>query len=114
MDQEKINQILKDPLEQDLLHTNRLARLAFVGGYGYPRVNPDWFYWNGAQILICTATFASKVRALKRNPKIALTVHPDTQPPHVMLVSGTGRIDIVDGIPFEYLEASKKGIPDQK
>ena len=112
MDQEKINQVLNDPLGQDLLRTN-LVRLAYLGGDGYPRVIPIGFYWNGAQIIVCTATNAPKVRALAKNPKVALTIDTDTQPPHVLLVRGTAHIDVVDGVPFEYLEASKKGIPEQ-
>ena len=114
MDQEKINQVLNDPLGQDLLHTNHLVRLAYIGGDGYPRVIPIGFYWNGTQIIVCTATNAPKVRALTRNPKVALTIDTDTQPPHVLFVRGTAQIDVVDGVPFEYLEASKKGIPEQQ
>ena len=35
-------------------------------------------------------------------------------PPHVLLVRGTAAIDIVDGVPPEYLAASRKGVgPDQ-
>lgn len=114
MDQEKINQALNDPLGQELLRTHQLARLAYLGGDGYPRVIPIGFYWNGAQIIVCTATTAPKVRALAKNPKVALTIDTDTQPPHVLLVRGTAHIDVVDGVPFEYLEASKKGIPEQQ
>ena len=114
MDQEKINQVLNDPLGQNLLRANRLTRLAYIGGDGYPRVIPIGFYWNGAQIIVCTATNAPKVRALARNPKVALTIDTETQPPHVLLVRGTAHIDVVDGVPFEYLEASKKGIPEQQ
>ncbi len=114
MDQEKINQVLNDPLGQDLLHANHLVRLAYIGGDGYPRVIPVGFYWNGTQIIVCTATNAPKVRALTRNPKVALTIDTDTQPPHVLLVRGTAQIDVVDGVPFEYLEASRKGIPEQQ
>jgi hypothetical protein len=51
------------------------------------------------------------VRALQTNPKVALTVDTDTQPPHVLLVRGTASVEIVDGIPAEYFEASKKYIP---
>ena len=112
MDQEKIYQVLNDPLGKELLHTNKLARLAYVGGDGYPRVIPIGFYWNGAQIIVCTATSAPKVRALAKNPRVALTIDTDTQPPHVLLVRGTADINVVDGVPFEYLEASKKGIPE--
>ena len=114
MDREKVIHVLNDPLGQDLLNTNHLVRLAYIGGDGYPRVIPIGFYWNGAQIIVCTATNAPKVRALARNPKVALTIDTDTQPPHVLLVRGTAHIEVVDGVPFEYLEASKKGIPEQQ
>ncbi len=114
MDQDKVIQVLNDPLGQDLLHTNILARLAYTGVDGYPRVIPIGFYWNGAQIIVCTATIAPKVRALAKNPKVALTIDTDTQPPHVLLVRGTAFIEVVEGVPYEYLEASKKGIPEQQ
>ena len=114
MDPKKVMQVLNDPLGQDLLHVNKLVRLAYIGGDGYPRVIPIGFYWNGAQIIVCTATSAPKVRALANNPKVALTIDTDTQPPHVLLVRGTAQIEVVDGVPFEYLEASKKGIPEQQ
>jgi uncharacterized pyridoxamine 5'-phosphate oxidase family protein len=114
MDQEKVIHVLNDPLGQDLLNTNNLVRLAYIGGDGYPRVIPIGFYWNGTQIIVCTATNAPKVRALAKNPKVALTIDTDTQPPHVLLVRGTAQIEVVEGVPFEYLEASKKGIPEQQ
>jgi hypothetical protein len=114
MDQEKVMQVLNDPLGQDLLHSSKLVRLAYIGRDGYPRVIPIGFYWNGAQIIVCTATSAPKVQALARNPKVALTIDTDTQPPHVLLVRGTAQIEVVDGVPIEYLQASKKGIPEQQ
>ncbi len=114
MDHEKVMQVLTDPLGQDLLRTTRLARLAYMGRDGYPRVIPIGFYWNGAQIIVCTAPSAPKVRALAKNPKVALTIDTDTQPPHVLLVRGTAQIEVIEGVPFEYLEASKKGIPEQQ
>jgi len=57
---------------------------------------------------------APKVSALKTNPKVAFTVDTNAFPPHVLLVRGTAAIDIVDGVPPEYLAASRKGVgPDQ-
>jgi len=114
MDQEKVLQVLNDPLGQELLRTNKLVRLAYLGGDGYPRVIPIGFYWNGAQIIICTAPTAPKVRALAKNPHVALTIDTESQPPHVLLVRGIARIEVVEGVPFEYLEASRKGIPEQQ
>src|SRR5262249_25452737 len=54
------------------------------------------------------------VPALKTNPRVAFTVDTNAFPPHVLLVRGTAAVDIVDGVPPEYLAASRKGVgPDQ-
>jgi hypothetical protein len=56
----------------------------------------------------------AKVRALQQNPRVAITV--DTQdhyPPRgVLLVRGTASLELVDGVPDEYVEASRKLVPD--
>ena len=111
MRQEDVVHVLNDPLAQELLHSPLLARLAYNGRNGYPRVIPIGYYWSAGQFIVCTATNAPKVRALQTDPKVALTVDTETQPPHVLLVQGTASVEIVDGIPAEYLEASKKYIP---
>src|SRR6266487_476745 len=55
-----------------------------------------------------------KVKALQANPKVALTIDTNTFPPHVLLVRGTARVDIVDGVAPEYLEGTKKYVaPEQ-
>ena len=74
MDQEKVIQVLNDPIGQTLLNGDYLVRLAYTGLDGNPRVIPIGQYWNGAQIVICTAPSAPKVRALAKNAKVALTI----------------------------------------
>jgi hypothetical protein len=111
MKREDVIAVLNDPLAQELLHSPTLARLAYVGLDGYPRAIPIGYYWNGDRMIICTAAIAPKVAALRVNPKVALTVDTDTQPPHVLLVRGTAALEIVDGIPSEYLAASRKYFP---
>jgi hypothetical protein len=108
MRHEDVIQVLNDPLAQELLHAPLLARLAYTGPDCFPRVIPIGYHWNGAQFVVCTAPTAPKVRALATRPKVALTIDTDTQPPHVLLVRGTASIEVVDGVPPEYLEASKK------
>jgi nitroimidazol reductase NimA-like FMN-containing flavoprotein (pyridoxamine 5'-phosphate oxidase superfamily) len=108
MDKEQVIQVLNDPLGQKLLHADIPARLAYNGPDGNPRVIPVGFYWNGAQIIVCTAPTAPKARALARNPKVALTIDTYPDPTHVLLVRGTANIEVVEGVPFEYLEAAKK------
>jgi hypothetical protein len=45
---------------------------------------------------------------------VALTIDTNTFPPHVLLVRGRVSIDIVDGIPSDYLDALRKIVgPDQ-
>jgi hypothetical protein len=51
------------------------------------------------------------VRALRRDPRVALTIDTDSQPPNVLLVRGVVTVEIVDGVPGEYLAASQKGLP---
>ncbi len=115
MDQEQVIHVLNDPLGQDLLNTNSLARLAYLGRRWLSTGDPDWVLleWCSDHRLYWRTT-APKVRALGRNPKVALTIDTDTQPPHVLLVRGTAQIEVIEGVAFEYLAASKKGIPEQQ
>ncbi len=71
---------------------------------------PIGYHWNDGRFIVCTATNAPKVRALKGDPKVALTIDTDTQPPHVLLVRGTASVEIVDGVPSEFLTASRKAV----
>jgi Pyridoxamine 5'-phosphate oxidase len=114
MQQQDVMRVLNDPLAQELMRSNIPARLAYVGPDGFPRAIPIGFHWNGADFVLSTVPHAPKVSALKSNPKVALTIDTVAFPPHVLLVRGTAAIDIVDGVPPEYLEASRKSItPDQ-
>lgn len=114
MKREAVLDVLGDPLAQALLHSRVLARLAYNGSDGYPRVVPIGYFWRGGEFIVCTAVNAPKVRALQINPKVALTVDTEAQPPHILLVRGTASVEIVDGVPPEYLEASKRYVPPEQ
>jgi hypothetical protein len=114
MRHEDVVNVLDDPLAQELLNSAIPGRVAYTGTDGSPRVVPLGFYWNGAQIVVCTAPSAPKVAALTKNPKIALTIDTNMQPPHVLLVRGTASIDIVDGVAPEFLEASRKLVDESQ
>jgi len=114
MQPQDVTRVLSDPLAQELMRSSIPARLAYVGPDGFPRAIPIGFHWNGVQFVLCTVPHAPKVSALKANPKVAFTVDTNAFPPHVLLVRGTAAIDMVDGVPPEYLAASRKGVgPDQ-
>ena len=112
MDKAEVMRVLNDPVSQRLLHSPLLARLAYSGRDGAPRVVPVGYIWTGSTLITCTATAAPKVRSLQRDPRVALTVDTEAQPPNVLLVRGSASIDIVDGVPDEFLEASHKAVPE--
>ena len=113
MQHETVMNVLSDPLAQELLGSPLLARLGYIGADGAPRVVPVGYVWDGSTFIVCTAVQAPKVRALASNAKVALSIDTDThtQPPHVLLVRGTATVEIVDGVPNEFLEASDKSLP---
>jgi nitroimidazol reductase NimA-like FMN-containing flavoprotein (pyridoxamine 5'-phosphate oxidase superfamily) len=94
--------LLDDPVAQELLHSNIPARLAYVWPDGTPRVVPVWFHWNGAEFVLATPPKAPKLKALKVNPKVALTIDDNTFPHNVLMVRGTATLEEVDGIVPEY------------
>jgi uncharacterized protein YndB with AHSA1/START domain len=100
--------VLDDPVSQELLNSAIPARMAYTGLDGAPRVVPMGFWWNGREIVVCTADVAPKVRALQADSRLALTIDTEGQPPHVLLIRGTASIEIVDGVPDEYVKASGK------
>jgi hypothetical protein len=114
MKRDEILAILNEPLAQELMQSRAPARVAYTGLDGFPRVVPLGFHWNGAEFIICTTPNAPKVRALAANPHVAMTLDTDAFPPHVLLVRGTAALETVDGVPPEYLTASRKAVsPDQ-
>lgn len=111
MNQARALSVLNTAAAQELLRSQLLMRLGYIGSDGYPRVIPIGYVWDGNSFIVCTAENAPKVRALTANPRVALTIDTETQPPQILLVRGTANIGIVDGVPSEYLDASRKYVP---
>jgi hypothetical protein len=111
MNKEKILQVLNHKYSQDLMSSNIPARLAYTGKDGFPRVIPIAFHWTGEDIVVCTIPSSPKVSSIRRNPQVALTIDTERFPPHMLLVRGTSTVEIVDGLPCEYVEASRKIVP---
>jgi hypothetical protein len=99
---------LNDPGSQQLLRHGRLARLAYAGTDGFPRVIPIGFLWQGERVYMCTASIAPKVKAIAARPEVALTIDTDDGPARALLIRGKAEIEIVDGVPPEYIAASAK------
>ena len=115
MQPNEISEVLNRLMSQELLARD-ITRLAYVAKDGTPRTIPIGFTWNGSQIVMCTTKNAPKLPALRRNPAVALTIDTEVHPPKILLIRGRAELDVVEGIPDEYLEASGtyQMTPDQR
>jgi hypothetical protein len=95
--------VLDRPISQELLARD-LTRVAYVATDGTPRSIPIAFTWNGSEIVLCTTKNAPKLPALRRNPMVALTIDTEVHPPKILLIRGRAELDVVNGIPDEYLQ----------
>ncbi|GAA4360808.1 pyridoxamine 5'-phosphate oxidase family protein [Actinomadura verrucosospora] len=103
MEQHEITEILNRPYSQELLARD-VTRLAYVAKDGTPRNVPIAFTWNGSEIVMCTSRNAPKLAHLRENPMVALTIDTEVHPPKILLIRGRAELDVVDGIPDEYLQ----------
>jgi hypothetical protein len=103
MQPNEIIEVLNRPISQELLARD-LTRMAYVARDGTPRNVLIGFIWNGSEIVMCTATNAPKLLSLRANPMVALTIDTEVHPPRILLIRGRAELDIVDGIPDEYLQ----------
>jgi PPOX class probable F420-dependent enzyme len=101
-------ELLDHPTSKELLQSNIPARLAYVWTDGTPRVVPIWFHWNGQEFVLGTPPKAPKLKALAKNPKVALTIDDNNFPHKVLLVRGTARMESVQGVVPEYAQAAER------
>ncbi|MEV6447992.1 pyridoxamine 5'-phosphate oxidase family protein [Amycolatopsis sp. NPDC051716] len=111
----EIAEVLDKPLSRELLDRD-VARLAYVAKDGTPRSIPIAFTWNGTEIVLCTTKNAPKLPSLRANPAVALTIDTEVHPPKILLIRGDAELDVVDGIPEEYLQmnGSYEMTPEQR
>ena len=110
MHRDEVGRVLNDRAAQELLQSSIPVRLAYTGLDGSPRVVPLGFHWDGERFVICTIPGSPQVRALEANPDVAMTIDTQSFPPHILLVRGTATLRVVDGVPAEYLAASRKQV----
>ena len=115
MSPDEITEVLNRPISQELLARD-LTRLAYVAKDGTPRNVPIGFTWNGSEVVVCTPTNAPKLASLRANPAVALTIDTEVHPPKLLLIRGRAELDVVDGIPDEYLQmnGSYEMTPEQR
>jgi hypothetical protein len=114
MTREEIAEVLARPYSQQLLNGPEPARFAYDGLDGDPRVIPIGFWIEDGRILMATVPRSAKVAALRKNPKVALTIDTGAFPPKVLLIRGTAELELVEGVPDGYLEAGHKVMTDEQ
>jgi hypothetical protein len=95
--------LLKEPVAQQLLESKSLAHLAYNWRDGTPRVVPIGFHWNGEELVLATAVDAPKTKVLTNGTKVAVSIDRDVSPPKILLIRGTVRTDVVEGLAPEYI-----------
>ena len=100
--------LLEHPASQELLRSKIPARLAYIWTDDTPRVIPIWFHWNGREIVMATPPKAPKLKALRKNPKVSLTIDDNIFPHKVLLIRGSARLEPVEGIVPEYAAAAER------
>lgn len=110
MPRDEISRLLNGAPAQALLQSSIPVRFAYTALDGSPRVVPLAFHWDGERFVICTLPGSPKVRVVKANPHVAMKIDTQAFPPHILLVRGTATVQVVDGVPAEYLAASIKQV----
>lgn len=104
---------LNHPGAQKLL-AGSMARLAYNGHDGFPRVVPVGFYWTGDRIVVSTARTSPKAQALSSRPQVAVTIDTGSTPEEAraLLVRGLATLETVDGVTEEYLAAARSSLAE--
>ena len=69
-----------------------VAHLITVRPDGCPHVVPVWFDWEGETALVMTSGQAVKVRNVRGNPTVALSVATDQRPYIYVVLEGEARV----------------------
>jgi len=110
----KIAEVMAMPYARQLLESRIPARIAYVGLDGAPRVVPVGYEWDGTHFVFASVMGSAKNDALRVNPQVAITIDTEGYPPKVLLLRGTARVEIVDGIPDVYVRASTRRLPEDQ
>ncbi len=113
MDTAQITEILTDPVTVELIEKSPLMRIGYAGPDGAPRVVPVGYIVRDTRFVFCTIVSSDKVPALQRDPRVAFAIDV-AQPPCCLLARGTADVEIVDGVPDDYLAAARRGTPPEQ
>ena len=107
--------LLQTELAERLLTSTIPARYAYTALDGSPRIVASWFVWTGEELVLPTfisaphvSHAAYRVRALRANPDVAVSIDTESSPPEVVSLRGRAEITEIDGVAAEYAEAAHR------
>ncbi len=81
--QEEIGSFLSEP---------RIGHLVTVRAAGTPHVAPVWFLWDDDRVWVIADTAAVKIRNIRKNPAVALSVATPERPFAYVIVEGQASV----------------------
>lgn len=107
--------LLESDLARRLLASKIPARYAYTALDGTPRLLASWFTWTGEELVMPTfiaaphvSHAAHRLRALRANPEVAVSIDTESSPPEVLSIRGRVEITEVEGVAPEYAEAARR------
>ncbi len=77
----------------NLLTSTAVANVATIGPDGAPQVNPVWFEWDGTNLRFGQVTTRQKLRNLRRDPRIAVSIVDPDNPIRYLEIRGIARLE---------------------
>jgi hypothetical protein len=112
--------LLETDIARRLLSARIPARFAYIALDGTPRVLATWFHWTGEVLAMPTFVAAphvrhaaGRLRALRVNPAVAVTIDTERFPPEVLTIRGRVAVTGVDGVPPEYASAARRYLGEE-
>jgi hypothetical protein len=113
--------LIESDIAQRLLASSIPARYAYASADGTPRVVASWFHWTGEELVMPTFISAPhirhpayRVRDLRANPEVAVTIDTESFPPEVLTIRGRAEVAEVDGIVPEYALAAHRYLGEEE
>jgi len=98
-----------------LLASTVPARMGYLALDGTPRVVPTWFQWTGQELVMATFVAAphvsrpaARIRDLRTNPQVAVSIDTDGFPPVALSLRGTVSVAEHPGVLPEYAQATHR------
>ena len=100
--------------QRKLLDDKNFAHVATIGEEGEPQVTPVWVEYDGTHVLFNTEEKRAKVKHMRKNPSIALSVLNSANPYQYIEIQGSvvdittdGADEMIDRLAMKYMGKDK-------